>query len=141
MLGAIFGAISGALVLPIAAVVLAFDRGESVARSLSHVDLLVFAAIPGCIGAIVGGLIGLVIGIVVALFIPIVSARAVPRFVRGVILAVTIAATIGVGVIAFNGTSPDSTFERLFPWCLLPGAFAIGLGQVGARWMIRAAQR
>jgi hypothetical protein len=128
-LGAIFGAISGALAYPVMAIAAGIEDGESVTTLISWVRLLAFAPATGLVGAGVGIAIGVIIGLVVASIGPHVRAGTFPVFVRGVVLVVTIAATFVAWHISHGSLI----------WCVIPGVFAIVLGQVGARWLIKVA--
>jgi hypothetical protein len=131
ILGGILGAISGALALPVMAIAAGIQRGESLASLIGWIGLLAFAPIPGTIGLGVGVTIGVAIGLVVAVVAPYVRAGVMPWFVRSVVLVATIAATL----IAGNA----SHYSVI--WFVIPGVFAIVLGQVGAHWLIKVAQQ
>ena len=130
LLGAIFGAISRALAYPVMAVAAGIQDGDSVITLLGTLRLFAFAPVTGLLGAGVGTVIGVVIGIVVAPFAPYMSANTRATFIRAVVLVITIGAMLIVGRV--------SHFSVI--WCVVPGAFAIVLGQVGARWLITEAQ-
>jgi hypothetical protein len=128
-LGCIFGAISGVFATILSAY--AYGRGVEFPGIVLYAPIL--AAIGSCVGAILGAAIGFVVVVHDA-----IRGGASERFVRGAILAVTGGVTLLAGVLTARVDSSTSLTARLTAFCIIPGAFAIVLGQVGARWLVRA---
>jgi hypothetical protein len=139
-LGGMFGAISGVFATTLSAYAYAALRGDSVRDAVHFPGIVLYVPILATIGFCVGAVIGAVIGFVILVH-DAVHGGASERFVRGAVLAVTGGVTLLAGVLTARVDSSTSLIARITAFCIIPGAFAIVLGQAGARRLIRAVQR
>jgi hypothetical protein len=130
-LGGLFGAISGVF----GTILSVYAYGHAV----DFPGIVLYAPILAAIGFCVGVVLSAVIGFIVVVH-DAVHHGATERFIRSAVLAVTAGVTLLAGVLTAHVESSTSLIARLAAFCIIPGAFAIVLGQVGARWLVRAVQ-
>jgi hypothetical protein len=139
-LGGLFGAISGVFATIFSAYAYAAFRGDSIRGAVDFPGIVLYAPILACFGCCVGVVLGAVIGTIVVTH-DAIHGRATERFIRGAVFAVTGGVTLLAGALTAHVVSSTPLIARLAAFCIIPGAFAIALGQYGARWLIRAVQR
>ena len=131
-LGGLLGAISGVFATTLSAL--------AYVHVVEFPGIVLYAPILAFLGSCAGVIIGAVIGVIVLVH-DAVHGCVTQGFIRGAVFAVTGAVTLLAGVLTAHVESSTSLMARLTAFCIIPGAFAIVLGQVGARYLIRAAQR
>jgi hypothetical protein len=136
-LGGLLGAVSGVFATPLSARAYAALRGDSIRGAVAFPGIVLYAPILAFFGACVGVIFGAVIGFIVLVH-DAVHGAATERFIRGAVLAVTGGVTVLAGLLTAHVDSSTPLIARLAAFCIIPGAFAIVLGQVGARWLVRA---
>ena len=137
VLGAMFGAISGAFATAAAAFI--FELIKDPTRAGAALGWVMLAPISAPIGAFVGFFIGGAAGGLVAVFVRDPHAYTAEALAIRVRLAILIP-TGAFALILVSAALETLELAGIAALCVV-ATFAIGLGQLGAHWMIRAAKR
>jgi hypothetical protein len=137
VLGAMFGAISG--VFGTAAAAAVFDLVNHPSLVPQALGWVLLAPVSAPVGAFVGFFLGALAGGITATLVRDPRAHTTHALATRVRIAIVI--PTGAFALILLSSAVDTGDVAFGAAVAVLGAFAVGLGQFGARWLIRAAQR